>query len=188
MATGDGMTLGSPPFLFPESLIPHELSQSLPPGFTIRPLRRDDYERGFYDCLRVLTWVATPTESEFQQLFNEMTEALGTYYFVVIERADSGGRHIVGTGALVVERKFIHNHGKVGHIEEISIAQEHHRKGLGRVMMRTLDSIATEVGCYKCILNCDSSTEEFYVKCDYHNSGIEMSRYFEEAKDPYHRG
>ncbi|OTA97340.1 hypothetical protein M434DRAFT_392056 [Hypoxylon sp. CO27-5] len=195
-ATDSATASGSPLLLFPASLISDELTHSLPAGFSIRPLARDDYRRGFYDCLRVLTWVADPTESAFQQLFDEMAEARGTYYFVVIERAEEGGdsnngsnrRRIVGTGALVVEKKFIHDHGKVGHIEEISIAQELHGKGLGHKMMQTLDSIATKVGCYKCILNCDSSTEKFYVKCGYHNSGIEMSRYFEEAKDSYHRG
>lgn len=75
-----------------------------------------------------------------------------------------------------------------GHIEEISIAKEHQGKGLGLKMVRALNALAAAVGCYKTILNCGERTEQFYVKCGYHNSGIEMSQYFEEAVDSYHRG
>lgn len=82
----------------------------------------------------------------------------------------------------------IHNRGKVGHIEEISIAKEHQKKGLGLKMLDALDLLAVAVGCYKNILNCGPRTEQFYIKCGYHNSGIEMSRYFEEEQDAYHRG
>lgn len=55
-------------------------------------------------------------------------------------------------------------------------------------MLHALDAIATNLGCYKNILNCGPQNEPFYVKCGYHNSGTEMSRYFDQAKDNYHRG
>lgn len=32
--------------LFPESLIPEEVVESLPDGYTLRPLRRSDYSTG----------------------------------------------------------------------------------------------------------------------------------------------
>ncbi|KAI1436825.1 acyl-CoA N-acyltransferase [Xylaria sp. CBS 124048] len=169
--------------LFPAALIPTVAAGV--DGFTMRPLSRKDYDKGFYDCLRVLTWVAEPTEAEFLERFDEMVAAKDTYFFTVIEHQ---GR-IVGTGCLVVEKKFIHNHGKCGHIEEIAVAKEHQGKGLGSKMMQTLASVARAVGCYKCILNCGPRNEPFYGRCGYENSGIEMSRYFEEeATDSYHRG
>ncbi|KAI1823020.1 glucosamine 6-phosphate N-acetyltransferase [Xylaria intraflava] len=172
--------MAGPQSLFPASLI----SAAAGDGFTIRPLSRGDYGRGFYDCLRVLTWVGEPTESDFLARFDEMAAAKDTYFFAVIEYQ---GR-IVGTGCLVAEKKFIHGHGKCGHIEEIAVAQEHQGKGLGLKMMQALESVARAVGCYKCILNCGPRNEPFYVKCGYHNSGVEMSRYFEEERDSYHRG
>ncbi|KAI2638343.1 acyl-CoA N-acyltransferase [Xylaria nigripes] len=166
--------------LFPASLI----STVVGNGFTIRPLCRDDYSKGFYDCLSVLTWVGDPSQSEFEARFDEMFAARDMYFFTVIEYQ---GR-IVGTGCLVVEKKFIHNHGKCGHVEEIAVSTEHQGKGLGLKMMQALESVARAVGCYKCILNCGPRNEPFYGKCGYHNSGIEMSRYFEEEQDSYHRG
>ncbi|KAI0105812.1 acyl-CoA N-acyltransferase [Daldinia grandis] len=176
--------MGSTEALFSASLISPEVSGSFPADFTIRPLEKGDYAKGFLDCLRVLTWMGEVSEAEFNERFDEMLEAKGTYYFTVIEHA---GR-IVGTGALVVEKKFIHQRGKCGHIEEISIAKEHQGKGLGLKMIQTLDSIAVNLGCYKNILNCGAKNEPFYVKCGYKSSGMEMSHYFEEERDEYHRG
>ncbi|KAI0428926.1 glucosamine 6-phosphate N-acetyltransferase [Xylaria sp. FL1042] len=170
--------------LFSASLISTSVNDALPDGFTIRPLARDDYAKGFYECLRVLTWVGEPPESDFQDRFNEMIAARDTYFFIVVEHH---GR-IVGTGSLVVEKKFIHNHGKCGHVEEIAVAKEHQGKGLGLKMMQALESVAIAVGCYKSILNCGPRNEPFYSKCGYHNSGIEMSHYYEEERDSYHRG
>lgn len=82
----------------------------------------------------------------------------------------------------------IHNRGLVGHVEEIAIVRELHGRGLGLKMMQALDSMGNKVGCYKNILNCGPQNEAFYVKCGYHNSGTEMSHYFEESRDSYHRG
>lgn len=68
------------------------------------------------------------------------------------------------------------------------VVKEHQGKGLGMKMMQALESIAVAVGCYKSILNCGPHNEPFYERCGYHNSGIEMSNYYEEAQDSYHRG
>ncbi|KAI0438249.1 glucosamine 6-phosphate N-acetyltransferase [Xylaria telfairii] len=164
--------------LFSPSLISASVHDGLPDGFTIRPLEKGDYHKGFYECLRVLTWVAEPTEADFLLRFDDMLAARDTYYFVVVEF----GGVVVGTGCLVVEKKFIHNHAKCGHVEEIAVAKEHQGKGLGLKIMRALESVAVAVGCAKNILNCGPRNEPFYEKCGYRNSGIEMSNYFGEEK------
>ncbi|KAI0190803.1 glucosamine 6-phosphate N-acetyltransferase [Astrocystis sublimbata] len=181
----------SPPFLFsPELLspavagLPEEQKRKEEAGFRIRPLRNDDYQRGFYDCLGVLTWCAEPTEAEFRARFKEMQEARDTYFFTIVEFGD----RVVGTGCLVAEKKFIHNHGKCGHIEEIAVLKEHQGKGLGLRIMRALETVAKNIGCYKTILNCGPKNEPFYEKCGFHNSGIEMSNYLEEGREGYYRG
>lgn len=88
--------------LFSPSLLSREVVSSLPAGFTIRPLHRQDFKRGYLDCLRVLTWVGDLTEEEWNSRFDEMVRAAGTYYLLAIEYDD----RIVGTGSLVVERKL----------------------------------------------------------------------------------
>ncbi|KAI0473562.1 acyl-CoA N-acyltransferase [Xylariaceae sp. FL0804] len=180
--------------LFEGSLISSEAARAFPDGFVVRPLSRHDYAKGFFDCLRTLTWVGDPTESEFQERYDDMADTKGTYCLLCenIPDARSGTEHhearIVGTGCLVVEKKLIHNLAKCGHVEEIAIVKEHQGKGLGARMMQALDSVAVNVGCYKSILNCGPRNEPFYAKCGYSNSGTEMSHYYEEKQDAYQRG
>lgn len=88
--------------LFSSSLISDEVVSSLPTGFSIRPLHRQDFKKGYLDCLRVLTWVGDLTEEEWNSRFDEMARATGTYYLLALEHKD----RIVGTGSLVVERKL----------------------------------------------------------------------------------
>lgn len=88
--------------LFPASLISNDLAASLPEGFTIRPLEKSDYAKGFLDCLRVLTHVGDLTEAQFGERYDDMKDSRGTYYFLVIEHES----RIVGTGVLVVEKKL----------------------------------------------------------------------------------
>ncbi|CAN8100735.1 unnamed protein product [Discula destructiva] len=167
--------------LFSPALLP---AATLPPGYTLRPLEKEDYHKGYLTALTTLTFVGTLSEAEWSERYDEMAAAKGTYYLLAIEYEGA----VVGTGSLVVERKFIHNRGLVGHVEEIAVRKGHQGKGLGLTMIRALDGLGRNVGCYKNILNCGPKNEPFYVKCGYHNSGTEMSHYFETATDDFHRG
>lgn len=88
--------------IFSPSLIPAEVSSSFPEGFTIRPVRKADFNNGYLDCLRVLTWVGDITEEEWDERYDEMRRATGTYYLLAIEHKN----RVVGTGSLIVERKL----------------------------------------------------------------------------------
>lgn len=68
----------------------------------MRSLERDDFQKGYLDCLRVLTHVGDLTEEQFHERYDEMVALKGTYYLLVIELE---GR-IVGTGSLIVEKKL----------------------------------------------------------------------------------
>jgi glucosamine-phosphate N-acetyltransferase len=82
----------------------------------------------------------------------------------------------------------IHNFGKIGHIEDISVSAAHQGKGLGKLLIGALSSVAQNLGCYKSILDCGAQNEGFYEKCGYHKAGTEMSLYFEEFRSDYERG
>lgn len=70
----------------------------------MRPLQRNDYDNSFLDVLRVLTQVGEVTKEEFEGRFDEMSRpGAGSYHVLVI--LDGEGK-IVGTGALVVEKKL----------------------------------------------------------------------------------
>lgn len=139
---------GLEPSLFPPNLISPEVLAALPPGYTIRPLRRSDFQRGYLDVLRVLTTVGDVTEEQWNQRYDWISSRNDEYYLLVV--CDDAER-IVGTGSLIVERKFIHSLGLVGHIEDIAVEKGQQGKKLGLRIIQALDFVAAQVGCYKVI-------------------------------------
>lgn len=93
-------------FLFSPDLISPTVASALPEGYTVRPLQRADFGLGFLDVLRVLTHVGEVTQQEFEERFDQMKAGAGGYHVLVILDGDA---KIVGTGALIVERKlYVH--------------------------------------------------------------------------------
>lgn len=95
--------------LFSPDLISSEVAAALPEGYTIRPLQKSDYHAGFLDVLAVLTTVGDVSEQDFNERFQEMQasgalgKGAGGYHTLVIL---NGENKIVGTGALIVEKKL----------------------------------------------------------------------------------
>jgi len=90
--------------IFSTELLSPEVAAELPEGYKLRALRRTDYATGFLDCLRVLTTVGDISEAHFQERYNWLARQDGGYYILVIEDTNVG--KVVGTGALIVERKL----------------------------------------------------------------------------------
>ncbi|PYI21742.1 glucosamine 6-phosphate acetyltransferase [Aspergillus violaceofuscus CBS 115571] len=163
------------PLLFPTTLVSPEVTAALPANYTIRPVRRSDYQRGYLDVLRVLTTVGDITAAQWDARYDWISARNDEYYLLVI--CDGAGR-IVGTGSLIVERKFIHQLGMVGHIEDIAVDKDQQGKKLGLRLIQALDFVAEKVGCYKTILDCSESNEGFYLKCGFKRAGLEMAHYY----------
>ncbi|KAK2744124.1 Glucosamine-phosphate N-acetyltransferase-like protein [Myotisia sp. PD_48] len=163
------------PPLFSLSYISPEVVSLLPENYTLRPLRRSDYLNGYLDVLSVLTKVGEFSTDLWNQRFDWISSRNDEYFLLVI--CDGTGR-VVGTGSLIVERKFIHSAGLVGHIEDIAIERGQQGKKLGLRMIHALDYVAEKVGCYKSILDCSEPNEGFYIKCGFRRAGLEMAHYY----------
>jgi glucosamine-phosphate N-acetyltransferase len=183
--------------LFSSTLISPEIISILPEDYTIRPIRRSDYSRGYLDVLRVLTTVGDITEEAWNKRYDWITSRNDEYYMLVV---CDGADRVVGTGSLIVERKFIHELGMVGHIEDIAVEKGQQGKKLGLRIIQALDYVAAQVGCYKVcsflsfsrhdrescsvliesqsILDCSEANEGFYVKCGFKRAGLEMAHYY----------
>lgn len=99
------MTSSAP--LFDAALLPDSVKAELPQGYTIRPLEKTDYHTGFLDTLRVLTTVGEISEEKWNERYDWMQRHEGEYYIICIEDSNrEEGKRIVGTGALLVERKL----------------------------------------------------------------------------------
>ncbi|KAK0612349.1 acyl-CoA N-acyltransferase [Bombardia bombarda] len=168
--------------LFSTELLSPNVQAILPEGYQLRALRQSDFDTGFLDCLRVLTTVGEITKQQFEDRYAWISRQDGGYFILVIEDTNSSPPRVVGTGALIVERKFIHNLGSVGHIEDIAVAKDQQGKKLGLRIIQALDFVAEKTGCYKTILDCSEANEGFYVKCGFRRAGLEMAHYFDGPK------
>ncbi|KAJ9132375.1 Glucosamine-phosphate n-acetyltransferase [Pleurostoma richardsiae] len=168
--------------LFGADLVCPTVAKVLPEGYRVRALRKSDYHTGYLDCLRVLTTVGEISEEHFAQRYDWISRQDGGYYILVIEDTNGERPKVVGTGALIVERKFIHNLGMVGHIEDIAVAKDQQGKKLGLRLIQALDFVAEQIGCYKTILDCSEANEGFYIKCGFRRAGLEMAHYYEGGK------
>jgi glucosamine-phosphate N-acetyltransferase len=84
------------------------------------------------------------------------------------------GERVVGTLSLLIEEKFIHHGGRVGHIEDVAVHRDHQRAGIGRLLVEHATRQAAQLGCYKVILNCRPELVPFYERCGYHRHDVGM--------------
>ena len=92
--------------IFSADLLSPEVQAELPPGYKFRALRRTDYDTGFLDCLRVLTTVGEISKAQFEAQYDTMSRPESGYYILVVEDTNISPPRVVGTGAVIVERKL----------------------------------------------------------------------------------
>jgi hypothetical protein len=56
---------------------------------------------------------------------------------------------VVAAGSVIVERKFVHLNGLVGHIEDIAVDANQQGKKFGIKIIEALKYIGENTGCYK---------------------------------------
>ena len=136
---------------------------------TVRELQKEDLWNGFLttlDSLREASNIKKETADEVFKKINENKDH-------VIAVAELEGK-IVGATTLLIEPKFIHNGGVVGHIEDVVVDKNHQGKKIGEKVVRYLLDYAQKRGCYKTILDCTDDVKPFYEKIGFLSVGNEM--------------
>ena len=132
----------------------------------IRDLKESDLSNGFLDTLKSLTTVGDIDIEKAKKRFKEIDS--DPNYIIRVAEVDG---KVVGATTLIIEPKFIHNLGKVGHIEDVVTHKEFQGKGIGRKIIHSLLEDAKNRGCYKTILDCDDEVVPFYEKINYDGKG-----------------
>jgi len=141
-------------------------------SFAIRPICKEDIDKNYYDLLSQLSEISihNPTKEDAKRFLDSLHSKHNVY---IIQDINTSA--IVGTGTILIEDKIIHNYGKVGHIEDIVIDYKYRQLGLGKILIEYLtDYCIHTMQCYKCILNCNFNNVQFYRKCGYNNSQVQM--------------
>lgn len=135
--------------LFNSHWISEKVASDLPSGYTIRPMCRGDYGRGYMDVLRVVGRTGWVGEDIWEERCEWLRTMSSTYYILVVVNPED---RIVASGTLMMERKFVHNLGIVGHVEDLAVARDQKGKKMGLRVLEALVHVAQTVGCYKVCL------------------------------------
>ncbi|XP_041028773.1 glucosamine 6-phosphate N-acetyltransferase-like [Juglans microcarpa x Juglans regia] len=144
--------------------------------FEVRRLEISDKSKGFVELLRQLTVCDSISDKDFENRFREIS-SLGDDHVICVVEDESSGK-IIATGSVFIEKKFLRNCGKVGHIEDVVVDSNARGMQLGKKVIGFLADHACSIGCYKVILDCSLENRAFYEKCGFKQKEIQMVKYF----------
>lgn len=130
-------------------------------SFLLRPLQAADFQNGFLETLGHLTTVDLTAEEAVRIWRGRNAAGVRTVVAVT-------GEAVIGTASLILEHKFIHRGGTIGHIEDVAVHPGHEKKGVGSAVVRELVELARLSGCYKVILSCSDGNLGFYSRLGFH--------------------
>ena len=136
---------------------------------TIRELKEDDIQKGFLKTLDTLRQTSSITQEKALEIFKEIK--INPKHIIII--AELNGE-IIGTTTLLVEPKFIHQGGFVGHIEDVVVSKEFQGQKIGEKIIKYVLKLAENYSCYKTILDCSDDVKQFYEKIGfkYHSNEL----------------
>ena len=126
---------------------------------TIRKLEKEDFQKGFLNSLDTLREASNISKEKALEIFN-LIQSNPNHIIVVAEIND----RIVGSITLLIEPKFIHQGGFVGHIEDVVVGKEFQGNQIGEKIVKYTLELAKKHNCYKTILNCSDEVKQFYEK------------------------
>jgi len=135
----------------------------------IRQIQENDLFQGFLESLDSLRKTSDLEEDNAKLVLKKIRSNQNH----VIMVADLDGQ-IVGSITLLIEPKFIHQGGLVGHIEDVVVRSELQGKGIGENLVNAALEYAKNHGCYKTILDCDGNVKPFYEKIGFKRNSNAM--------------
>ena len=100
---------------------------------TIRELQKDDLLRGFLTTLDSLRQTSDIDKYKAERIFEKIND--NPDHIIVVAEVDL---KIVGSATLLIESKFIHDGGLVGHIEDVVVDKNIQRQRIGEKIMKYL--------------------------------------------------
>ena len=129
------------------------------PEIIIREIEEDDLKNGFLETLDFLRNTGDLDKNKANEILKKIKQNPDHIIHVAIDN-----KKIVGSTTLLIEQKFIHDGGLVGHIEDVVVRKDYEGKGIGIKLVTSLLERAKEKNCYKTILDCKDDVKQFYER------------------------
>lgn len=135
----------------------------------IRKIIESDLENGYLESLDALRKASNIDKNKAKSILKKIAQNPDHVIFVALQE-----NQVVGATTLLIEQKFIHDGGKVGHIEDVVVSKKMQGKGIGEKIIQFVLDYAKSQGCYKTILDCDDKVKPFYEKLGFeaHSNGM----------------
>ena len=135
----------------------------------IRELEKEDFKKGFLQTMDTLRESSNISEDKALEIFRNIQ--LNQKHIIIV--AEINGR-IVGATTLLIEPKFIHQGGIVGHIEDVVVDKEFQGQKIGEKIIKYVLKLAENHSCYKTILDCSDDVKQIYEKIGfkYHSNEL----------------
>ena len=125
----------------------------------IREIQKSDLEKGFLESLDSLKKASDVGLEKASKVFDSIKSNPNHKIFVAVK-----DEKVVGSTTLLIEPKFIHKGGLVGHIEDVVVSKDFQGRGIGEKLIEVSLDFAKNSGCYKTILDCSDDVKPFYEK------------------------
>lgn len=125
----------------------------------IREIEESDLEKGFLETLDFLRNASDLDKNKANEILKKIKQNPNHIIYVAIDN-----KKIVGSTTLLIEQKFIHDGGLVGHIEDVVVRKDYEGNGIGIKLVTSLLERAKEKNCYKTILDCKDDVKQFYER------------------------
>ena len=125
----------------------------------IREIEEDDLFNGFLESLDSLRKASDLDPKKAKKTLKKIRSRPNHIIYVAVL-----GSKVIGSATIFIELKFIHNGGRVGHIEDVVVRKEFQDKGVGQKLVEALLAYAKKNGCYKTVLDCADEVMPFYEK------------------------
>nr|AIF15648.1 GCN5-related N-acetyltransferase (GNA1) [uncultured marine thaumarchaeote KM3_70_F07] len=125
----------------------------------IREIEENDLEKGFLETLDFLRKASDIDKNKAKEILKKIKQNQNHIIHVAVD-----DNKIVGSTTLLVEQKFIHDGGLVGHIEDVVVRKDYEGKGIGIKLVMSMLERAKEKNCYKTILDCKDDVKQFYER------------------------
>jgi len=130
----------------------------------IRKIEEGDIQNGFLETLNEFRESKELTMERGIQLFKEIES--NSHQMVYVAVFDE---KVVGCATIILEQKFIHNGGKVAHLEDLVVRKKYRGNGIAEDIIRNLLGLAEKEGCYKTLSDCTNKVFPFWQKIGFRN-------------------
>ena len=147
-------------------------SSSEESNFVVREIEQRDLENGFFQTISNLSEIGKISD-DFERARKILHEICSNPFYKIFIAAKNTGE-VIGSITILIEQKFIHDGGKVGHIEDVVTKKNYEGLGVGSALVKAAIKFAIEKSCYKVILDCSAEKMRFYKKHGFNEHDISM--------------